>query len=181
MKHIIFQSGVSGQSVSRLGNAIAQAIQQGATEIHLYIASPGGDVIPGLGIAGVIHSLAIPVTTYNIGQTDSVANVIFAAGKKRIATPTASFLFHGVQMNYKEAHFSEAQMQEQHAIVRRLREDIARNISAYTGVDITIINGLMVPEASILTAEVAKEKGIVDSVEEVNIPSVNDLIYIGDQ
>jgi ATP-dependent Clp protease, protease subunit len=181
MKHIVFQAGVNAQSASRLGNAISQAVQEGTDEVHLYMASPGGDVIPGLGVASFIHSLAVPVTTYNIGQTDSVANVIFAAGKKRVAAPTASFLFHGVQMNFKEAHFSEAQMQEQYAVVKRLRESIASNISAYTGVGLTVINELMVPEASIISAEVAREKGVVDTVEEVKIPSVKDLVYIGDQ
>ena len=37
---------------------------------------------------------------HNTGTIDSIANVVFVGGQKRCAAPNASFLFHGVTMNF---------------------------------------------------------------------------------
>jgi hypothetical protein len=44
-------------------------------------------VSEGLNLAAYMKSLPVKITTHNIGQTDSIANVIFAAGSVRYATP----------------------------------------------------------------------------------------------
>jgi ATP-dependent protease ClpP protease subunit len=83
-RYIVFLADVQKEQVGKLRVAITEAVNAGASEIYLAISSGGGNIVEGLGIASLIRSLSIDVTTHNIGQTDSVANVIFASGKEEI-------------------------------------------------------------------------------------------------
>jgi ATP-dependent protease ClpP protease subunit len=70
--------------------------------LYFFIASNGGDVDSGFVLYNFLISLQskMTITMHNTGTIDSIANVIFAGGQKRYAAPNASFLFHGVSMNF---------------------------------------------------------------------------------
>jgi ATP-dependent protease ClpP protease subunit len=155
------------------------AQKKGYEKINLLISSGGGDVVEGLNISAFIRALSIPIDTYNIGQIDSVANVIFSSGEKRFAGKNSSFLFHGVLMNWEKASFTEKQLEEQYLISKRLREDIAKKISEYTGKEKKFINDLMSNGATILNSEKALKNEIINAVEDIKIPNGADLISIG--
>lgn len=112
--------------------ALEQANNDNSEEIHLLISSGGGNVFEGLSIAALIRAIQIPVFVYNIGQTDSVANVIFAAGNTRYASTNASFLFHGISMQLGQ-NMIESQIAETYKSAQRIREAIAARFSEYTG------------------------------------------------
>src|SRR5258708_2867624 len=101
--------------------------------ICLIISSGGGNVFERMSIASFMKTLPVQITTHNIGQTDSIANVIFAAGSKRYANDHASFMFHGVSMHYEKSDLIESQLEEQYLQVKRLRESIATAFAGYTG------------------------------------------------
>ena len=44
----------------------------------------------------MLRSLPIRLITYNVGNVDSIANVIFLAGEMRYASPSSAFMFHSV-------------------------------------------------------------------------------------
>jgi ATP-dependent protease ClpP protease subunit len=126
-----------------------------------------------------MRALPVQITTHNFGQTDSIANVIFSAGKNRYATQNASFLFHGVSMNYQNQSFIESQLEEQFKIVKRLRENIALAFASYSGVSVADSEALMVSGATILNSQDALAKLIIHEIRDAAIPPNSKIISIG--
>lgn len=178
-KYIIFTADVQIAQIARLRTALTEAINAGEQEIYLAISSGGGLVAEGIAIAALIKSLPAKVTTHNIGQTDSVANVIFAAGTKRLANPNANFLFHGVTQTLNNAVLSEAQVKELYSTTVRLREMIASNFSTYSGMSLADVTSLMTNGASILSAQESLTKGITHEVRDFMIPPASQIVAIG--
>lgn len=171
---------VQSNQISKLRQALTDANNDLAiTDIYLAISSLGGLVTEGLSISSLIRSLPKTVTTHNIGQIDSVANVIFSSGKKRLTNQTATFMFHGVSQNLPAVSLSENQLFDLHKNTVRLRESIAENISTYTGVELEIITTLMSSGDTILKAPEAVAKGICDSIGNFTIPQGSKFISIG--
>jgi len=50
----------------------------------------------GIMMYNFLKALPMKITTHNIGQVDSIGNVIFMAGEERFATSNSTFLFHGI-------------------------------------------------------------------------------------
>lgn len=91
---IIFSCPVNQSTVGALiGNCLG-AINQGATELNVYISSQGGDLVAGFTAYHFLKALPIPVRTHNLSNVESVANIIFLAGSERKANPGCRFLFH---------------------------------------------------------------------------------------
>ncbi|MEK9173685.1 MAG: ATP-dependent Clp protease proteolytic subunit [Patescibacteria group bacterium] len=176
--YIVFQAGVDQATSTQLLNAITNSINAGVSEINLLISSPGGSIFHGMSIASLIRSSSVPINTYNIGQIDSIAGVIYAAGNRRFARINSSFLFHGVTANFSgNLSFPEQQLAERLASLKRDRENIAKDISLYTGADYEKVDHLM-KESSIISAEEAKELGIVEEIADIKIPKGVQVINI---
>ncbi len=67
-----------------------------ASDIFLYINSPGGYVHAGMAIYDTIQYIRSPVSTICLGQASSMAALLMAAGTKgkRFALPHSRFLLH---------------------------------------------------------------------------------------
>jgi ATP-dependent protease ClpP protease subunit len=177
-QYIAFFGDVHATQSAKLRAALTDAANAG-DEINLLISSNGGNVTEGLNIATFMRSLPVQITTHNVGQTDSIANVIFAAGARRLANTNASFLFHGVSMHYEKADFIESQLEEQYKIVKRLRENIATVFAAYTGISVIDAEALMISGATILNAQDALTKTIIHEVRDAAIPPNSRIVAIG--
>jgi ATP-dependent protease ClpP protease subunit len=178
IQYIVFTADVQAVQSAKLRNALTQASNAGS-DIYLIISSGGGNVLEGLGLASLMKALPVEIATHNIGQIDSIANVIFAAGSRRYANSHASFLFHGVSLHFEKVDLIESQLQEQHLQVRRLRESIAVAFATYTGLSVTDAEALMVSGATILSAQEALSKTIIHEVRDATIPFRSQVITIG--
>jgi len=69
---------------------------------------------------------------HNIGQIDSIANVIFIAGQKRYSAPNSSFLYHGIVMNFNAGGVSRALLKENLSRLDGMEERMADTISKNT-------------------------------------------------
>ena len=178
IQYIVFIAEVQTAQAGKLRAALTDAVNAG-DDICLLISSGGGNVSEGLNIAAYMRTLPVEITTHNIGQTDSIANVIFSAGSKRYANANASFLFHGVSMHYERADFIESQLEEQYKIVKRLRENIASVFAAYAGISVIDVEALMISGATILNAQDALTKTIIHEVRDAKIPPNSKVVTIG--
>lgn len=133
----------------------------------------------GLSLGAYMKTLPIQITTHNIGQIDSIAGVIFAAGSRRYANTAASFMFHGVTMHYEKIDLIESQLEEQYKQIVRLRGSIAIAFANYTGLGVTDVQALMVSGAAILSAQEALGKAIIHEVRDAAIPLGSQIIAIG--
>jgi ATP-dependent Clp protease protease subunit len=131
-------------------------------EISIYINSPGGIVTAGLAIYDTLQFIRPDVTTYCIGQAASMAAVLLAAGTpgKRFALPNSRVIIHqpsgGAQGQATDINIQAKE-------ILRTRQRLNEILSKHTGQDISKIEQ-DVERDFIMTAEVAREYGIIDQV-----------------
>ncbi len=131
-------------------------------EISVYVNSPGGSVTAGLAIYDTIQFTRPDVTTYCIGQAASMAAVILAAGTpgKRFALPNSRMIIHQPSGGFSgQATDINIQAKE----ILRTRQRLNEILSMHTGQDLAKIEH-DVERDFIMTAEAAKEYGIIDQV-----------------
>jgi ATP-dependent protease ClpP protease subunit len=177
-RYILFTADVQAAQVGKLRNALVEAANAG-NNVCLIMSSGGGNVVEGLGIAALMKTLPIEISTHNIGQTDSIANVIFAAGSRRYATAQASFLFHGVTLHFEKVDLMESQLQDQHLQVKRLGDGIATAFAGYTGLSIADAQALMAKGDTVLSAQEALVRTIIHEVRDAKVPRGVEVIAIG--
>lgn len=131
-------------------------------EISIYVNSPGGVVTAGLAIYDTLQFIRPDVTTYCIGQAASMAAVLLAAGTpgKRFALPNSRVIIHqpsgGVTGQATDINIQAKE-------ILRTRQRLNEILSKHTGQDIAKIEQ-DVERDFIMTAEVAREYGIIDQV-----------------
>lgn len=131
-------------------------------DIQLYINSPGGSITSALAIYDTMQFIKSPVSSICIGQAASAAAVLLLAGEKgkRFALPNSRVLLHqpsgGVQGTSMDVEIQTREMV-------RLRKVLNGIIAKHTGQDIKKI-AKDTERDFILSAEEAKEYGVVDEV-----------------
>ena len=131
-------------------------------DIRLYINSPGGSVTAGLAIFDTMQHIRSDVSTICLGQAASMGAFLLSAGAKgkRLSLPHSRILIHqplgGAQ---GQATDIEIQAREILRIKRQLNELMAEQ----TGQSVKTIEK-DTDRDNIMTAEEAKEYGLVDSV-----------------
>lgn len=94
--YLVFSLGITPQNSQKLIAECANLANQGVKEIYLLIASMGGNVAAGIATYNALRSLPVKLITHNIGNVDSISNIVFLAGEERLAVPHSTFMFHGV-------------------------------------------------------------------------------------
>jgi ATP-dependent Clp protease protease subunit len=133
-----------------------------ATEISLYINSPGGTVDDTMAIYDTIRFVSAPVATYCIGRAQSGAAVILAAGTKgkRHALPHAKVMLH---QPWGGVTGQAADIKIQAEEVLKTKTMITEILSRHTGQPIDRI-AAETERDRYMTAEEAKEYGLIDEV-----------------
>ncbi len=131
-------------------------------EISIYINSPGGVVTAGLAIYDTLQFIRPDVTTYCIGQAASMAAVLLAAGTpgKRFALPNSRVIIHQPSGG---ASGQATDINIQAKEILRTRQRLNEILAKHTGQDIAKIEQ-DVERDFIMTADVAREYGIIDQV-----------------
>jgi len=131
-------------------------------DIQIYINSPGGSYTAMTAIYDTIQFVKPQVQTVCLGQAASAAAVILAAGTpgKRFALPHARILIH---QPYTEGGGQGSDIEIQANEILRMREEMIGMFSKHTGRTPEQI-GQDIERDKILTADMAKEYGIIDQV-----------------
>ncbi len=133
-------------------------------DISFYINSPGGVVSAGLAIYDTMQYIRSPVSTVCVGQAASMGSLLLCAGAagKRYALPNARVMVHQPSGGAQgQATDIEIQAREILALRKRLNELYVR----HTHQPIEAIERKLERD-SYLSAEEAKEFGLVDEVVE---------------
>ena len=131
-------------------------------EIQFYINSPGGQITSGLAIYDTMQIISAPVTTVAVGMAASMATVLLTGGTagRRHALPSSTIHLHqplgGAQ---GQAVDIEIQAKE----ILRLRDLLNGILQRHTGLSEDQINRYT-DRDFYMTAEMAKEVGIIDEV-----------------
>ena len=131
-------------------------------DIQLYINTPGGEVTAGLAVFDTMNYIKSDVSTICVGMAASMGAVLLAAGKKgkRFALPNSDIMIHqpsgGAQGMASDVEITAKKIIE---TKKRINEILAEA----TGKTIKKI-ALDTDRDRWLTAEEAKEYGLIDSV-----------------
>ncbi|MGY0497228.1 ATP-dependent Clp protease proteolytic subunit [Nocardia sp. FBN12] len=132
-------------------------------DITMYINSPGGSFTALMAIYDTMQYVRPDVVTVCLGQAASAAAVLLAAGApgKRAALPNARILIHqpssgGVQGQVSDLEIAAAE-------IERMRRLMEVTISRHTGKPEEQVRK-DTDRDKILTAEEAKDYGIIDQV-----------------
>ena len=133
-------------------------------DISIYINSPGGSYTAMTAIYDTMQFVKPQIQTVCLGQAASAAAVLLAAGApgKRHALPHARILIH---QPYSEGGGQGSDIEIQANEILRMRTEMEGIIAHHTGRDLKLIQR-DIERDKILTAEMAKEYGIVDQVIE---------------
>jgi ATP-dependent Clp protease protease subunit len=131
-------------------------------DINLYINSPGGDINALFAIYDTMSFIRPEVSTICFGQAASAAAVLLAAGApgKRLALPHSRILIH---QPYAGAQGQASDVEIAAREIQRLKEALESVLANHTGQDAAKI-AKDTDRDFVMTAEEAKEYGIIDDV-----------------
>ena len=146
-------------------------------DVYLYVNSPGGSVTAGLAIYDTMQYVKPAVATICMGQAASMGALLLCAGAKgkRFALPHSRIMIHqplaGVQ---GQATDIDIQARE----ILRIRDELNRIMVQHTGQVIERIQR-DTDRDFFMTAEQAKEYGIVDHVIASHVPLLKTAQAVG--
>src|SRR6266480_3855237 len=175
-ERIIFITGAVEDMMSTL--VVAQLLFLEADnpkkEIAMYINSPGGVVTSGLAVYDTMQFVRPAVSTLCVGQAASMGSLLLAAGAKdlRFALPNARIMIHQPSGGFQgQATDIMLHAQEILNLKKRLNEIYVK----HTGQSLKKVEDALERD-TFLTAEAAKEFGIIDKViekrpEDASVPA----------
>lgn len=131
-------------------------------DIQMFINSPGGSVISGMGIYDTMQYVAPDVATICTGLAASMGAVLLAAGKsgKRTCLKHSRVMIHqpsgGMQGQFSDMEIS-------YQLIKQLRDELYQILADHTGKDVKTITKDS-DRDKWMTAKEAKEYGLVDEV-----------------
>jgi len=165
-ERIIFITGPVEDGIASL--VVAQLLfleaENPKKEVSMYINSPGGVVTSGLAIYDTMQFIRPAVSTLCTGQAASMGSLLLAAGAKdlRFALPNARIMVHQPSGGFQgQATDIMLHAQEILNLKRRLNEIYVK----HTGQPLKKIEDAFERDM-FLTAEMAKEFGLIDQVIE---------------
>ena len=165
-ERIIFITGPVDDGIASL--VVAQLLfleaENPKKEVSMYINSPGGVVTSGLAIYDTMQFIRPAVSTLCTGQAASMGSLLLAAGAKdlRFALPNARIMVHQPSGGFQgQATDIMLHAQEILNLKRRLNEIYVK----HTGQPLKKIEDAFERDM-FLTAEMAKEFGLIDKVIE---------------
>ena len=132
-------------------------------DILMYINSPGGSFTSLMAIYDTMQFVRPDIQTYCLGQAASAAAVLLAAGTpgKRHALPNARILIHQPSLEGAYGQVSDLEIQSNE--IQRVRRLMESTLARHTNRTAEEVRE-SIERDRILTADEAKEYGIVDSV-----------------
>jgi ATP-dependent Clp protease protease subunit len=132
-------------------------------DILMYINSPGGSFTAMTAIYDTMQFVRPDIQTVCLGQAASAAAVLLAAGTpgKRMALPNSRIIIHqpATEGGYGQGSDIEIQARE----IMRMRTQLEEMVSRHTGQPVDKVRK-DIDRDKILTADEAKEYGLVDNV-----------------
>ena len=131
-------------------------------DISIYLNSPGGSVIAGLGLYDTMQHIKSDVSTICIGMAASMAAVLLVAGAqgKRLALPHSRVMIHqplgGVQGQASDIEITARE-------ILKYKAELYRIIADHSGMSLERIEA-DADRDYWMTAQEAKEYGMIDNV-----------------
>jgi ATP-dependent protease ClpP protease subunit len=169
--YVGFNAGIDRKAAEQLVSVIANAVHQHRfAEINLCLSSIGGFLDQAYYAFNMIEALPVKLITWNTGNIQSAANILFLVGDERYATSGATFFFHQTSYDPASGKLTTAFLAER---LKAAQYDDARSaaiIAAKTGRSSQDVLGWQNTELVMDTAQ-AIAHGLIHSVRQLIIPA----------
>jgi ATP-dependent Clp protease, protease subunit len=137
--------------------------------LYFLFASGGGLVNAGVALHNFLRSLPAEIVMHNTGAIDSIATLVFLAGKKRYAAPHSSFLFHGITSDFTTpVSLTRSQLTENLSTLKLAESKIADIYVERSKLTLAEVDALFV-QGDNKDLTFALDKGII---QKIRIPSI---------
>nr|YP_009659264.1 clp protease proteolytic subunit [Pterospermum kingtungense]YP_010039325.1 clp protease proteolytic subunit [Pterospermum truncatolobatum]QCQ82482.1 clp protease proteolytic subunit [Pterospermum kingtungense]QOY45651.1 clp protease proteolytic subunit [Pterospermum truncatolobatum] len=146
-----------------MGLMVYLSIENDTKDLYLFINSPGGLVMPGVGIYDIMQLVQPDVHTICMGLAASMGSFLLVGGAitKRLAFPHARVMIHQPASSFYEAQTGEFILEAEELL--KLRENITRVYVQRTGKPLWVVSEDMERDV-FMSATEAQAHGIVDLV-----------------
>ena len=162
--HIRFFAEVNRETINTLIGAVERKLSEGVGRIVLSISSSGGKVAAGIAGYNFLKGSPVELMTYNFGNVESIATVLYCAGAKRLCAPSGRFLLHGVVANFKSGQYNEPALRARIDSLQSDRATIARILAEACGRTMEQVEQDML-QGRLLTAQEAVAYGLVQAIQ----------------
>lgn len=177
--YVSFSAEINTTTAEKLLAVCCELANKGVKTIYILLTTPGGSVMTGVNIYGVLKALPCKVVMHNVGSVDSIGNAVFLAGEERYANPEATFMFHGVGVEVNEKTRLEEKNLKEHLDTvqagQRKIGDIVRARANFTNE--SEIAELFLSAAT-KDAEYAKNRGIIHDVRDAKVPKGATIVQL---
>nr|ANC95391.1 clp protease proteolytic subunit [Iochroma cyaneum] len=161
---LFLSQGITSELSNQLiGLLVFLSMEDDAKEMHLFINSPGGWVIPGIALYDTMQIVLPEIHTVCVGLAASMASFILVGGEitKRIAFPHAWRMMHQPASGFYMAQVGEFVLEAEELL--KLRETLTRVYAQRTGNPLWVVSEDLERDI-FMSATEAQAYGIVDLV-----------------
>jgi ATP-dependent protease ClpP protease subunit len=170
--YVSFSAEINQTTTEGLLAAVGELTMKGVKTIYLLLSTSGGDVRNGMNIYNILRALPVKVITHNVGNVDSIGNVVFLAGEERYSTKHSTFMFHGVAFNLTgPVSLDEKALRERIGVVTAEHKRIADIVADRTAGKLQAKEvEKWFAEATTRNSDEAKLNGIIHDIREAQVP-----------
>lgn len=167
---VSFSAEVNPTTSEALLGVLIDLSNKKVKEVHLLLSTPGGAVMSGFNIYNVVRGLPFKFVTHNVGNVDSIGNVIFLAGEERYSSAHSTFMFHGVGFDLQgPSRFDEKILRERTSLIQADNDRIAAIIQERTSLNLDKIRELFL-ESTTRDPNYALQNGFIHEIREFKLP-----------
>jgi ATP-dependent Clp protease, protease subunit len=175
---INFLVEVNIQNVNQLIALVDAQLRNNVKNITVVLSSTGGDAAAGFTAYNYLRGIPAEVTTFNIGNVDSAAAIMFCAGHKRYALRDTRFLIHGTSVILPTSAMVNAEnLETQLELLKSMNHLVSQVISSATNKREPEVDQ-MIRGQVILTPEMAKQWGLIQEVRDTFFDPNANLITV---
>jgi len=176
--YVSFSAEVNPSTTEGLIAVMANCANRKVQKVYLLLSTPGGSVMNGMNLYHVLKGMPFDFITHNVGNVDSIGNVVFLAGKQRYATQNATFMFHGVGFDIPpNKRLEEKDCRERLGGILSDQTRMGNIIAQHTNLSEREIAKLF-KEAQTKDASFAIDKGIIHDIRDVQITTGSPVISL---
>nr|AGW04420.1 clp protease proteolytic subunit protein [Araujia sericifera] len=176
-ERLLFLTQVVDSEISNqlIGLMVYLAIEDPTKDQYLFIHSPGGWILPGLGLYDAMQFVPPDVHTLGMGLVASMGSFILAGGEitKRMAFPHARVMMHQPASLFYDTQAGDVTLEAGHLMY--LRETLTRVYAQRTGKPLWVVSK-DIERDIFMSATEAKAYGIVDLIADDDLVAGVDLI-----
>ncbi len=163
---ISFIGEINTASMAQLLMVVNAQTRSGVHKIRLVISSGGGDTTAAFAAYNYLHSLRdVEISTFNVGNVDSAAVVLYCAGQHRYSFPATRFLVHGNSLQIAgNASMDAVSLQGNLELLKNLNQMVVHVIAATANKEKQVDIENAVRGQVILTADEAIKWGLVNEI-----------------